>query len=77
MMATPAAIVSLVTRNLVPVVGTIGIFGVLGAWLGGTLIVLLYAGASVYFEMTPEGALRWLNPKEARAEPAGNAGRRR
>jgi Family of unknown function (DUF6498) len=66
----------IVARWLVIVIaGTIGIFGLLGPWIGGTLLVLVYAGASVYFEMVPEGALRWLNPKEARADAARDAAR--
>ncbi|MFO1399467.1 MAG: hypothetical protein U1F48_20650 [Burkholderiales bacterium] len=40
----------------------------LGRWLGGALLVAIYAGASVYFELFPGRALRWLNPKEARAD---------
>ena len=40
----------------------------LGRWLGGAVLVTIYAGASVYFELFPGRALRWLNPREARAD---------
>ena len=40
----------------------------LGRRLGGAVLVAIYAGASVYFELFPGRALRWLNPKEARAD---------
>jgi hypothetical protein len=45
-----------------------GVAGFLGPWIGGTLVVLVYAGATVYFELFPDRALMWLNPKEARAD---------
>ncbi len=45
-------------------------FTLLGRWLGGAVLVAIYAGASVYFELFPGRALRWLNPKEARADEA-------
>jgi len=37
-------------------------------WIGGTLIVLVYAGATVYFELFPDRALAWLNPKESKPD---------
>jgi len=52
-----------------------GFIGFLGPWIGGTLIVLVYAGATVYFELFPDRALAWLNPKEARADAAKDAAR--
>ena len=50
-----------------------GVAGLLGPWVGGTLIVLVYAGATVYFELFPDRALAWLNPREARADAAKDA----
>ena len=50
--------------------------GFLGPWIGGTLVVLVYAGATVYFELFPDRALMWLNPKEARADAADDAARK-
>lgn len=52
-----------------------GFIGFLGPWIGGTLIVLVYAGATAYFELFPDRALAWLNPKEARADAAKDAAR--
>ena len=58
-----------VARWIVVVVAAIvGPFGVLGPWLGGALLVLVYAAATVYFEVLPGRALRFLNPKEAAAD---------
>ena len=53
-----------------------GFIGFLGPWIGGTLIVLAYTGASAYFELFPDRALAWLNPKEARADAAKDAARK-
>jgi hypothetical protein len=52
-----------------------GLFGLLGPWIGGALMVLVYAGATVYFELLPDRALLWLHPKEARADAARDATR--
>lgn len=49
---------------VVLIVAFSGVSGLLGPWIGGTLIVLAYAGASVYFELFPERALAWLHPKD-------------
>jgi len=43
-------------------------YSLLGRRLGGGVLVAIYAGASAYFELFPGRALRWLNPKEARAD---------
>jgi hypothetical protein len=40
----------------------------LGRRLGGAVLVAIYAGASLYFELFPGSALRWLNRKEADAD---------
>lgn len=50
-----------------------GVAGVLGPRLGGAAVLLVYAGASIYFEMFPGSALAWLNPKEARADARAQA----
>lgn len=50
-----------------------GIAGVLGPRFGGAAVLLVYAGASIYFEMFPGSALAWLNPKEARADAQAQA----
>jgi len=47
-----------------------GVVGLLGPKIGGALMLLVYAGATVYFELMPERALALLNPKEARADAA-------
>ena len=60
---------------VVLIVAFTGFIGFLGPWIGGTLIVLAYAGATVYFELFPDRALAWLNPKEARVSAAGEAAR--
>ncbi len=58
----------IVGRWLVVVIAAFtGIFGLLGPRYGGTLLILVYAGASVYFELLPERALRWLNPRDAKS----------
>jgi len=54
-----------------------GVAGLLGAWIGGALVVLVYAGATIYFEFFPGRALSWLNPKEARTDAAEDAARKR
>lgn len=67
----------IVARWLVVLVAAMtGFAGVLGAWIGGALMVLVYAGATIYFELLPDRALLWLNPKEARADAAKDAGRK-
>ena len=43
-----------------------GLADLFGPRFGGALVLLAYAGASVYFELYPERALQWLNPREAR-----------
>ena len=54
----------IVARWLVVLIAAFtGFIGFLGPWIGGTLIVLVYAGATVYFELFPDRALSWLNPK--------------
>jgi uncharacterized protein DUF6498 len=59
----------IVARWLVVVIATFaGFIGILGPWIGGALMMVVYAGATVYFELMPERALAWLNPKEARAD---------
>ena len=58
---------------VVLIVAFTGFIGFLGPWIGGTLIVLAYAGASVYFELFPDRALAWLNPKEAAKDAARRA----
>jgi len=55
---------------VVLVVAMTGFAALFGPRFGGALVVLAYAGASVYFELYPERALQWLNPREAWA---GNA----
>ena len=56
-------------RWLVLVIAVVVVpYSLLGRRLGGALLVAVYAGASVYFELFPGRALRWLNPKEARAD---------
>jgi hypothetical protein len=57
-----------------------GLAAVFGPRFGGALVLLAYAGASVYFELYPERALQWLNPREARAgtaQPKPSRGRHR
>jgi hypothetical protein len=57
-----------------------GLAAVFGPRYGGALVVLAYAGATVYFELYPERALQWLNPSEARSEttqPKQASGRHR
>jgi hypothetical protein len=53
---------------VVLVVAMTGIASLLGPWMGGALVVLAYASATVYFELFPRRALHWLNPKEATAD---------
>ena len=65
----------LVARWMVVVVAAFtGLAAILGPWIGGALMVLVYAGATVYFEVLPDRALQWLNPKEARADAEREAG---
>jgi hypothetical protein len=58
---------------VVLIVAFTGFIGFMGPWIGGTLIVLVYAGATTYFELFPDRALAWLNPKESRADAAKDA----
>ena len=67
----------LVARWMVVVVAAFtGLAAILGPWIGGALMVLAYAGATVYFELLPDRALQWLNPKEARADAAKDSAAR-
>ena len=67
----------LVARWMVVVVAAFtGLAAILGPWIGGALMVLVYAGATVYFELLPDRALQWLNPKEARADAEQDAARK-
>jgi hypothetical protein len=45
-----------------------GLPGVFGPKLGGIAVLLVYAGATVYFEIFPDRALAWVNPKAARQQ---------
>jgi hypothetical protein len=45
-----------------------GLPGMFGPKLGGIAVLLVYAGATVYFEIFPDRALAWLNPKAARQQ---------
>lgn len=47
-----------------------GLPGMLGSRMGGIIVLLVYAGATVYLEIFPSRAIAWLNPKAARAERA-------
>lgn len=65
---------------VVLVVAMTGLAALFGPRFGGALVVLAYAGATVYFELYPERALQWLNPREARtgtAQPKRSSGPRR
>jgi hypothetical protein len=65
---------------VVLVVAMTGLAALFGPRFGGALVVLAYAGATVYFELYPERALQWLNPREARAgnaQPKPSSGQRR
>jgi uncharacterized membrane protein YczE len=67
----------LVARWMVVVVAAFtGLAAILGPRIGGALMVLVYAGATVYFEMLPDRALQWLNPKEARGDVQRDASRK-
>ena len=67
----------LIARWMVVVIAAFtGVAAILGPWIGGALMVLVYAGTTVYFELLPDRALQWLNPKEARADAAQDAARR-
>ena len=43
-----------------------GLPGAVGPTIGAIVVLLVYAGATVYFELFPDRALAWLNPKAAR-----------
>ena len=43
-----------------------GFVGMLGPRIGGFLLVAVYAGASIYFELHPERAAQWLRGKNAK-----------
>ena len=43
-----------------------GLVGALGPRIGGFVLVAVYAGASIYFELFPERAARWLRGKGAK-----------
>jgi hypothetical protein len=45
-----------------------GLPGTFGPKIGGIVVLLVYAGATVYFEIFPNRALAWLNPKAVREE---------
>ena len=63
---------------VVLVVAMTGFAALFGPRFGGALVVLAYAGATVYFELYPERALQWLNPRVARAgtaQPKQSSGR--
>jgi hypothetical protein len=65
---------------VVLVVAMTGLAALFGPRFGGALVVLAYASATVYFELYPERALQWLNPREARAgktQPKQPSGQRR
>lgn len=52
-----------------------GLPGVFGPKFGGIAVLLVYAAATVYFEIFPERALAWLNPKAPRLEREPRAAR--
>lgn len=43
-----------------------GLVGALGPRIGGFVLVAVYAGASIYFELFPERAARWLRGSSAK-----------
>jgi hypothetical protein len=43
-----------------------GVAGMLGPRAGGFVLVAVYAGASIYFELNPERAAQWLRGKTAK-----------
>jgi len=68
----------IVARWAVVIVAAIMVpIGILGPWLGGALLVLVYAGGTAYFELFPGRALQWLNPKEARKDEVQDGAVRR
>jgi hypothetical protein len=49
----------------------LGVASFLGAWLGGILIVLVYSGASIYFELSPEKAHEMFHGRKAPPKAPG------
>ena len=45
---------------------TMGLASVLGPRIGGFVLIAVYAGASIYFELFPERAAQWLRGKNAK-----------
>ena len=43
-----------------------GVASLLGPRIGGFVLIVVYAGASIYFELFPERAARWLRGKDAK-----------
>lgn len=43
-----------------------GVAGLLGPRIGGFVLVAVYAGASIYFELRPDRAAQWLRGKDAK-----------
>ena len=57
----------LVARWVVMFIATVtGVVALLGPVVGGALLVVIYAGATVYFELRPEAAERFVRGKEAK-----------
>lgn len=52
-----------------------GLPGTFGPKIGGIVVLLVYAGATVYFEIFPNRALAWLNPKAVREERGASEAR--
>jgi Family of unknown function (DUF6498) len=54
--------------GVVLVAAMTGLPGAIGPKIGGIVVLLVYAGATVYFEIFPNRAVALLNPKAARLE---------